>query len=266
MKETLLNKLDRKYNHFCLHNISTHIIALQVITFILNQFGHIAHEDLILNGSLVLNGEIWRLITFIAIPPSYNVFWAFISWNLFYMFGSTLEWHWSTFKYNVYLFVGFFATSLASLLFPHLFFDSSLFMMTSVMFAFSIFKPDYELRIMLLLPVKIKIISLISAVILILNFFSGDTDTKVMILAGMINFILFFWRDLYKIVLREKRKQSFVKKEKQATNSVFHTCNECGITDKSHPNISFRYCSKCGKGFCEKHISDHSCVSNGNDK
>ena len=42
--------------------------------------------------------------------------------------------------------------------------------------------------------------------------------------------------------------------------SYTHRCTVCGRTDVSHPDLEFRYCSRC-KGYycyCEDHISNHS--------
>ena len=39
-----------------------------------------------------------------------------------------------------------------------------------------------------------------------------------------------------------------------------HRCTICGKTDISHPDMEFRYCSKCNGYYCycQEHISNHS--------
>ena len=42
--------------------------------------------------------------------------------------------------------------------------------------------------------------------------------------------------------------------------NYLHKCCICGRTDVSHPDLEFRYCSRC-KGYhcyCEDHISNHT--------
>ena len=41
-----------------------------------------------------------------------------------------------------------------------------------------------------------------------------------------------------------------------------HRCTICGKTDISHPDLEFRYCSRCSgyHCYCEEHISNHTHV------
>lgn len=50
-------------------------------------------------------------------------------------------------------------------------------------------------------------------------------------------------------------------KNTSTTPTAFHTCHECGIDDNSHTEMVFRYCSKCGNGFCAEHLNDHQCTN-----
>jgi hypothetical protein len=38
-----------------------------------------------------------------------------------------------------------------------------------------------------------------------------------------------------------------------------HRCHKCGKTDLTHPQIEFRYCSKCvgEECYCSEHIANH---------
>jgi len=44
---------------------------------------------------------------------------------------------------------------------------------------------------------------------------------------------------------------------------AFHRCEVCGITDRTHPDMDFRYCSKCDgqRGYCTEHIRNHEHVT-----
>ena len=55
----------------------------------------------------VLDGEVWRLVTFLFDPPATNLIFAFFFWYLFYLMGTTLETSWGTFRYNVFLLIGY---------------------------------------------------------------------------------------------------------------------------------------------------------------
>ena len=55
---------------------------------------------------LIMQGEVWRLITFILIPPASNLFTLLLSLYFYYMVGSVLEREWGVLKFNVYYFPG----------------------------------------------------------------------------------------------------------------------------------------------------------------
>ena len=41
-----------------------------------------------------------------------------------------------------------------------------------------------------------------------------------------------------------------------------HVCYVCGKNDRTHPQLDFRYCSKCAgdQCYCPEHIQNHSHV------
>jgi hypothetical protein len=41
-----------------------------------------------------------------------------------------------------------------------------------------------------------------------------------------------------------------------------HVCHVCGKTDRTHPQLDFRYCSKCAgdQCYCPDHIQNHAHV------
>jgi len=47
-----------------------------------------------------------------------------------------------------------------------------------------------------------------------------------------------------------------------------HRCRICGKTDKSNPELDFRYCTKCAgeECYCPEHIRNHEHVLAGDEK
>jgi hypothetical protein len=84
-----------------------------------------------------------------------------------------------------------------------------------------------------------------------------------MVLASVGNFLIFFARDI-RLTIRHGKRQMV----KRATATVvrndqpFHCCTVCGITDKSHPKMDFRYCPECEGQYCycTEHIFNHKHV------
>ena len=85
----------------------------------------------------------------------------------------------------------------------------------------------------------------------------------VVVLASMLNFILFYYDDKRKI----RHKPSFKPegfRTQQAKSSVItkHKCAICGRTEKDSEDLSFRFCSKCNGNYeyCQNHLFTHTHV------
>ena len=103
-------------------------------------------------------------------------------------------------------------------------------------------------------------------------------------LISIANYFLFFGKDVANIVplsWQIKLQRLFKKKPAKKTGAIpfyptgsaktsaaasqisyTHRCEVCGKTDVSHPDLEFRYCSRCNgyHCYCEEHISNHTHV------
>ncbi|MDA0841726.1 MAG: hypothetical protein O2857_28525, partial [Planctomycetota bacterium] len=96
-----LNRLEKRLGAFALPNLTLVLVMGQLCMFV---FGHVDRRILDLldfDPVLVQSGEVWRIVTFLFIPPSMSPIWAFFALYLFYLMGGALEAEWGTFKYNV---------------------------------------------------------------------------------------------------------------------------------------------------------------------
>lgn len=59
---------------------------------------------LTLEPAYILHGQIWRIISWVLIPPSGNIFTTVIMMLFYYSLGTALERTWGAFRYNVYIF------------------------------------------------------------------------------------------------------------------------------------------------------------------
>lgn len=268
----LLDKLERKFGRFAVPNLTFGIIICQAAVFLLSMSDRDVAEKLMLVPQLVLQGEVWRLFTFLCIPPSYNgqffgILFAIIFWWLFYMMGTALEMIWGTFRYNVYLLIGFAANVGVAFIFPAQP-ASNVFLELSVFLAFAYLNPDYELLVFFILPVKVKWLALLTWVVLGVALVRGPWMVRVLTLASVANFIVFFGKDLYQRLHSRQRRARWEarqpERKKKAGREPFHRCEVCGVTDISNPDMTFRYCSKCEGAhcFCTEHIHNHEHITN----
>jgi hypothetical protein len=254
-----LDKLERMIRPFSVPQVTLVFIVLQIVVFLVAA----ARPNIILRFTLtpqnVLAGEIWRVFTFLIIPPIGNPICAAFFWYLFYLMGTALEGYWGTARYNLYLLIGFIATVGVAFGFPE--HDATnVFLQGSVFLAFAFLNPDFELLLFFLMPVRIKWLALLTWIGYGWSFISGDWSQRAVILASVFNFLVFFASDLGQKVRSARRRMAYQARLRATPEKPFyHQCLVCGITDRTHPHMDFRYCSKCEGtcGYCMDHLHDH---------
>ena len=274
----LLTRLEQKLRRFALPHLTLGLIAGQVMVYIaINatrgpgaQVEDLVAQDvrepieqrLYLIPERVLAGEVWRLVTFLVVPPITNILFAFFFWYLFYLMGTALEHHWGDFRYNVFLLIGYLATVAVSFLTPDLPSFNG-YLQASVFLAFAFLYPNFELYLFFVLPVKIKWLALLNWIFYFFTFALGDWHSRLLVAASICNFFVFFGRDVVDRIKHGRRRMAtqaarLAVKER----AYFHRCLACGITDRTHPTMDFRYCSKCAGscGYCTEHLYNHEHV------
>jgi hypothetical protein len=228
---------------------------------------HLQQPEILDNAQLipqlVWQGEVWRLVTFLFVPPAtaFPIF-LFFFWYLFYLMGTVLEQQWGVFRYNVFLLIGYVATTAVSFLTPEAP-SSNVFLQGSVFLAFAALFPDFVLNLFFILPVKVKWLALVAWIGYLFRFVFGDWQDRLLVLASVANVFLFFGRELWSRVRQGQRRMAWQAKVSQDRNKPRHRCMVCGITSVTHPKMQFRYCSKCvGQcGYCTEHVHNHEHVT-----
>jgi len=163
----MLDFLERRLGRFAITHATLYLIIGQVFVCLSALLGLLDLRQFVLVPALVVNGEPWRLITFLFFPPPVNfssmmslVFLPF-AWWIFYLMGTALENYWGAFRYNVFLLLGVVLTIGAAFLAP-MSPVTNAFIAGSVFLAFAWLNPDFELALFFILPVKIKWLALLT--------------------------------------------------------------------------------------------------------
>lgn len=267
----MLDKLERKLGRFAIPNLVVFLVAGQVGSWILGQTpnGGAFLEAIALDPSKVLQGEVWRLVSFMFVRPEPGFFFGLGNFFLIFYFilifiyGRALEDQWGTFRFNVFMGVGWLATVAASFVAGV---GTNIFLMESLLLAFAYVYPDYELRLFFILPVKIKWIALLAlAQMLWLGYQFvrvGAWPATLLIVAALANVVLFFGPDMLLRLRGRQRRQARRRAAEKDAATPNHRCAVCGKTDLSDPQMQFRYCSKCDgkRAYCMDHLRDHEHV------
>ncbi len=260
------NRLERSLGRFAVPHITLFIIFLQSLVFVLMRAadahnpGHGGEflDRLLLIGHNVYQGEIWRIFTFVMIPPLTNPIFFFFAMYILYLFGTALENHWGTFHYNVFLLVGWLASVAVALALPTLP-ATNAYLMESVFLAFAFLYPDFQLLLFFIFPVKVKWLALATWILMFIGFCTGGWLDKLLILAAVANFLLFFHSDLWQRARGGHRRMVVRAKTVRPPEEAFNRCTTCGVTEKSDPKMEFRYCGQCAGTlcYCIEHIHAH---------
>ena len=251
----MLKQLERKLGRFALPHLTWILIGGQVMFFMGMQANPELYSQMVLIPGLVLKGEVWRLFVFMFIPESMSLIWFAIGMYVLHLMGTALENQWGDFRFNLYILIGMLGTIGAAFIFPGQP-ATNVYLMTSVFLAFAYLFPDFEFLLFFILPVKVKYLGYLTAALYGFIFITGDLATKAMISAALLNFSLFFSRDIYQ---RAKNGRRTMERKVQAikeANTPFHICSVCKRTDKTDPQLHFRYLPGSGEPvcYCEDHM------------
>lgn len=283
----MMSRFERKFGKYAIPNLTLILIICYVAGYVIQIVNPGLQYYLTLDPYFILKGQVWRLVTWILIPPSSLDIFTIIMLMFYYNIGTALERTWGTYRYNVYLFSGMLFTVLGSFLcLGYLYLvggsDMSLLLASgammgyfsgfstyyinlSIFMAFAVTYPDMQVLLMFVIPIKIKWMGILDAVMLGIMFLTGNIFTKFAIAACMLNFFLFYLgsRNLRRMAPKQvKRRTEFRHQVKHSAAPQGHKCAICGRTDADDPTLEFRYCSKCNGNYeyCQYHLFTHEHV------
>lgn len=245
---------EKIFSHFRIPHLTLCLAAGSATCFILGSFNPAFLADLPLVPERVMQGETWRLLTFLFYPLDTHPLFAFFTYYLFYVMGTALEAAWGDERYTRFMLLGAAATAAFAFLDPGSA-ATNLFLAGSVFLAFAFLYPDYELYLFFVIPVKVKYLAALTWLIYIFQFVTGDASTRVMIAASVFNFLVIFRRE---IVWRIRQGRRSTAAPAVQIEEAFHRCRECGLTELKDRDAEFRVCSRCSKEFCMTHLKTHT--------
>lgn len=260
-----IDRFSYKYERYGIPNLMMYVIGLNALIFMLLFMPNGAQvvSGLMFDRTAVLSGQIWRLVTFLFIPPTTNPFLLVFALYFYYMIGRSVEAEWGRMKFTLYYVFSALLTLIACFIF-----DMSIdatYINLSLFMAFATFFPDYQILLFFVLPIKIKYLAYFDALFFALGIFTTPFPYLLAPVVAMGAYFLFFY-DFYKSFFRNRKARNkniihFKKSVRQIKQNqgYLHKCAQCGITDTDHPEEEFRYCSLCADYacYCSKHIFDH---------
>ena len=291
-----MKELRNKFERFCyknrnigIPNLMLYISIGAAVVYVLMMCQQYEMVELLMfDRAKILQGQVWRLFTYIFVYDAGNILLTAISLLCYFSLGRAMENIWGTLRFNLFYFTGMILMDAFCMVFGG--YANVYYLNLSLFLGYATLYPDARFLLLFFIPVKAWIFALIDIVITIyqvvmLTYFGGF-PYSLFPLVAIANYFLFFGKDVVNVIpiswqmnfRRLFRKRTKAQKEtgtvpfptagsyeasKATVKTPYtHRFVVCGLTDVSHPDLEFRYCSRC-KGYfcyCEDHISNHNHV------
>lgn len=272
-----LDKMERRFGRYAIRNLTMYLLAGYAIGYLLSFTMPQLLTYFTLEPAQILKGQVWRLLSWVIIPPNDNIIFVIFMMLLYYSLGNTLESYWGAFRYNVYIFSGILFTVIGAFIvngliggitgFGSLY--STYYINMSIFLACASIMPDYQLLLYGIIPIKMKWLAILDVVLLAVDAVQGGLIIRIVIIASLLNFIIFFFcnRNLRghspkQAARRKKFQKQISPPQNQYAGGAKHRCAVCGRTELDDPTLEFRYCSKCNGNYeyCQDHLFTHEHV------
>ena len=285
-----MKNLRRKFELYCYKNRSKGIpnlmlyIALgSAVVYVMSQISgnYFLYYLLCFDRNLILQGQVWRLITYPLTYNAGNILLTAVALLCYYSLGRAMENIWGTLRFNLYYLSGVVMMDIYCMLFGGT--ADVVYLNMSLFLAYATLFPDAQFLLFFIIPIKAWIFALIDLVMVLIGLFTYAFPYNLFSIISLANYFLFFGKDVLNVIpmswranaARLLRKKPPVQKKAkvihfdagsyEASHATVqapytHKCTVCGRTDVSNPELEFRYCSRC-RGYycyCQDHINNHT--------
>ena len=294
MKDVIsLKKIRNRFERFCfkhknwgIPNLMLYITIANALVYLFCMFSkdYTLYYALCFDRALILQGQVWRLFTYIFTSVfSYgNIIFVVLGLICYFSLGRAIEHIWGTLRFNLFYFTGVILMDIYCMIFGG--YADSTFLNLSLFLSYATLFPDHHFVLFFIIPIKAWILGVIDLALLLLQVVTNSFPYNLFPIIALANYFLFFGKDvcnIFPLSWRVNASRLFRKKKtaQKTTGTVplagsyraehatvkapyTHRCTVCGKTDVSNPELEFRYCSRCNGYFCycQDHISNHTHV------
>ncbi|QJE97840.1 hypothetical protein [Luteolibacter luteus] len=209
-------------------------------------------------------GEVWRIFTFILAPMGSGGFtpvgalFLYFAVMISFLISDSLESAWGPTRTTLYILTVWVGMAVSQLIFDGGRGAGSM-LYSSLFFAFATLFPKVEFAIFFLIPIQVRFLAMLSAVLLGLAAISSPSFLLV-IVPAMLPYCLWVLPDVIhgrkSLVAAAQRRRKFnVSKLPEAV--PFHKCEVCQRTERDPADLEF-FVTSDGKEYCTEHLPPQS--------
>ncbi len=257
----LIDRLEKRFGWLSFPGFLRFYALLHALVFALQIFRPDLGTLLEFDKQKIFAGEVWRVVTFLFSSSGmsgvgmFAILFFYFMVMIAFMMSDALEGIWGVFRTSLFFFFGWALLVLANFVCPVVVPKSGFILYGSAFFAFATLFPRVEFRMFFIIPVQVRFLGMLQALLIALAIF-GDFRLLPFFLLAYLNYILFAGipalRGQARVVQSAQRRKVFNSKQLSG-KEAFHHCVVCGRTEISDPELDFRV-SENGDEFCEDHL------------
>ncbi len=189
-----LRRLERKLGRLSINNLMLIIVGAMGIVYVMDRFigtatGQSIYSMLVFNKALIAEGQIWRIFTFLFLPPMDNLLFTALALYFYWLIGSSLESEWGSFGFTVFYLLGAVGAIISGLITGYATND---YLNMSLFLAFALLNPNYTVYVFFILPIKMKWLALIDGLGIAYSLIFSSNSGRLAIVMALINILIFF--------------------------------------------------------------------------
>lgn len=214
MFQKLLNQIEVRMGRYRgVRNLITMIVAAMAVVYVADlvlipAFGFSLTSFLAFDRSCILQGQIWRILTFIITPPDSSLLFIVMSLMFLHFTGDILQSRWGTLRFNLFYFCGALGSLIAGFITGY---ATSYYLNLSLLLAVAILYPMIQVNFYGIIPIRMKWLAVIELVLLLPGLINGGWGERIAIIVSLLNVALFFYDRVIQQVKEAKRRYEWKK-------------------------------------------------------
>ena len=209
MLKKLLDSLERRLGRMRrINNLMTWIVLIMGGVYVADlvlapSLGISLSSYLVFSKEAILRGQIWRLVTFIFLPPTSSLLFIIVQLLFYNFLGNMLQSHWGRLRFNLFYFTGMIFNIIAGMITGY---ATSYYLNLSLFLAVALLYPEMQINIYGILPIRMKWLALVDVLLLLPGLLTGTWGMRVAIVLSLANVLLFFY-DRFLQQFKEARRR-----------------------------------------------------------
>lgn len=216
-------KIKRFFRNISIENLMTYIAASMAIIFVGDLFTDgMMSSFLSFNRDAILQGQVWRLITFLMLPQTGSPIWIVFSVYFYWLIGRETENQWGSHNLTMYFLTG--AILLIAVGFLTGYTNAS-YLYFSLFLVYAHLNPYHQFLMFMVIPIEARWMALIDAIFMAAEFVQAfryyayapkiAAALQLSVAVAFVTYLIFFGKDHFGGIVNKFKHRDFYREMKQ---------------------------------------------------